>query len=77
MVESQAAHGRPPETLQRVRLAYLAVIAAHERVADLLAALGDQAGGREERQAAEEERARLARLHARVAAGDHDQDPPH
>ena len=77
MVESQAAHGRPLEAVRRVRLAYLAVIAAHERVAELLAALGDQAGAGKKRQAAEEERARLARLEARLAAGDHDQDPPH
>jgi hypothetical protein len=67
-METQAADGRPPEALRRVRQIYLAVIAAHERVAELLIGLGDQEGACEERQAAKQVRARLARVDARLAA---------
>ena len=67
----QAASGRTVQTLRQVRLALVAVIRAHERVARLLVALGDHDGAGAERRAAEGERARLARLDARlVALGD-------
>ena len=68
MMELQAAAGRALEALRQTRLAYVQVVQAHERVAGLLAALGDHDSARAERQAAQFERARLARLDARLVA---------
>jgi hypothetical protein len=66
MLELPAESGPALEALRQARSAYLAVIAAHERVAGLLVVLGDPDSARIERQAAEGERARLARLDARL-----------
>ena len=74
MVETHAG-GRPREALRRVRQIYLAVIAAHERVAELLIWLGDHEGAFEERQTAKQVQARLARVDVRLAAGEQDDTP--